>query len=254
MSRNKILHPVIIVAILMLLAITPTVHGQSSGTVTIQLGSDTGRSIGLLSEIPQGWSGDASTEVLPFGNYIGPISGNNIQTRTYLWFPLSSIPSNATLTSASLEVYVNEWPFAGSADLGVYRVVESWNESLSWASRPTADNSLLASTIISSAEGWVSWNVTSLLQSWRGGTDNFGLMLGSAPAPDNMAGNGWAAAAVGRTASDTSHAPRLVVSYSLSSPTPVPWAGPADIPEPGSVLLLAGGLAAMAGYIRLKRR
>lgn len=253
MSRNKLFSTWGVVGLLVVLAATPIARGQGGGTVTIQLDSGTGQSIGVLSEIPQGWGGDASTAVLPFGNYVGPNSGHNIQTRTYLLFPLSAIPSGATVTSASLQVYVNDWPFDGSADLGVYRVTASWDESLTWATRPATDSTLRAAVNVSSVEGWVSWDVTSLAQAWRSGA-NHGCMLGGAPTPDNMVGDGWAAAAVGRTAGDAAHAPRLVVSYSLPSPTPAPWAGPADIPEPATALLLAGGLAALAGYVRLRRR
>lgn len=255
MSRNRLLRTMGMVGLLVLMAVTPIAHGQGSRTVTIQLGPGTGQNIGVLSEIPSGWSGDASTTILPFGNYVGPTSGHDIQTRTYLQFPLSAIPSSATVTLASLQVYVNDWPFDGSADLGVYRVTASWDENMAWATRPTTDNTLRALAAVSSVEGWVSWDVTSLTQEWQSGA-NHGLMLGGAPTPDARAGNGWAAAAVGRTADNAAHAPRLVVSYNLPRPTPTParWTNPADIPEPGTALLLAGGLAALAGYARWRRR
>ncbi len=151
------------------------------------------------------------------------------------------------MTSALLQVYVNDWPFNGSADLGVYRVTASWDESLIWATRPASDGILRATANVSSSEGWASWDVTSLLRAWRGGTANYGFMLGGAPAPDTREGDGWAAAGVGRTAGDSAHAPRLVISYSFPPP------GPTDIPEPGTALLLASGLAALAGYLCLRR-
>jgi hypothetical protein len=77
-----------------------------------------------------------------------------------------------------------------------------------------------------------------------------------APTPDALVGNGWAAAAVGRTSGDTAHAPQSVISYSLPPPTPGPQppSGLTDIPEPGTALLLAGGLATLLGYLRLRRR
>ncbi len=248
MSKSKLLSAVGVVGLLLILAATPTAHGQTGGTATIQLGPGTGQSVGIFSEAPESWGRDASTFILPFGNYVGLTSGRLVQTRTFLLFPLSAIPVGATVTSASLQVYVNDWPFDGSAELGVYRVTTPWEESLSWASRPATDSALRASTDVSSIVDWVSWDVTSLAQAWRSDTPNYGFMLGGAPAPEAMAGNGWAAAAVGRTAGDAAHAPRLIVSYSFPSQV-----GPADVPEPGTALLLAGGLAALAGYIRLRR-
>ena len=255
MKRGKLLYIAGLAVLVLFLAMTPVAQGQS-GTVTIQLGSGSGQSIGVLSEIPQGWGSDGSTAILPFGNYVGPTSGNTIQTRSYLLFPLSAVPTGATVTSASLQVYVNDWPFNGSADLGVYRNTASWDETMTWATRPTAANTPSASANVLSVEGWVSWNVTSLVQAWRSGAANYGFMLSGAPTPDTMVGNGWAAAAVGRTSGDTAHTPQLVISYSLPSPTPGPQppSGPADIPEPGTALLMAGGLATLLSYLRLRRR
>jgi len=253
MGGKRLLNTLGILGLLMALTSMPTAHGKGGKTVTIQLGPEAGQSVGVMSKAPPGWNGDSNTASLPFGNYVGPVSREAIWARTYLLFPLSAIPARATVTSASLQVYVNDWPFDGSASLGVYRVTASWDESLSWSTRPTTDSTLRAAADVSSVEGWVSWDVTSLVRAWQGDGANYGFMLGGAPTPDARAGDGWAAAAVGRTAADVTHAPRLVVSYSRPSPKPASRGGPADIPEPGTALLLAGGLAALAGYVRLRR-
>jgi len=254
MRGNRSLHALGLFSFLLLLAVTPVARGQSGRTVTIQLGPDVGQSVGVLSEPPLGWGRDASTAVLPFGNYVGPTSGRNIQTRTFLQFPLSTVPSGASVTQALLQLYVDDWPFDGSADLGVYCITSPWDEGISWATRPGASDTLRALTAVSSREGWVSWDVTSVVQEWQSGTANYGFMLGGAPTPEAVAGSGWAAAAVGRTAGNAARAPRLIVFYNLPSPTPPSGAGPAEIPEPGTALLLAGGLAVLAGYTRLRRR
>lgn len=248
MGRKKFSSAIGVVGLLLILAVTPWASGQSGGTVTVQLGPGTGQSVGVFSEPPDSWSGDASTSILPFGNYRGPLSGRLIQARTFLLFPLPVIPAGATATSAVVQVYVNDWPFDGSASLGLYRVTAAWDESLTWATQPANDGILRTQAVVSSRAGWVSWDVTPLFAAWRSGVPNHGVLLGGAPTPEAMVGDGWAAAAVGRTAGDAAHAPRLVVSYSL----PV-QAGPADVPEPGTALLLAGGLAALAGYVRLRR-
>ncbi|MBU0493778.1 MAG: DNRLRE domain-containing protein [Chloroflexi bacterium] len=240
-----------VLALVTCLLLVPLLAGaalaQGSHTVTIQLDASTGRSLGVMDIAPAGWGSDHSTSVLPFGNYLGPQSGELYQARTYLWFPLDAIPRNAHIEAATLELQVADWPFTGSGSMGVYRVTAAWDESITWGTRPTADGVPTASTVVNSTVGWYSWDVTGVVQGWFQETSvNYGLMLAAAPMPDTLIGNGWACAAPGRTSSDPGEAPRLVVTYTQAAST--------EVPEPATVVLVGAGLAGLAGLLAIRRR
>lgn len=227
-----------------------TAMAQSTHTVTLQLDASTGRNLCVFSTPPSTWGSDHSTDILAFGNYVGPQSGLTHQSRSYLWFPLlAAIPANATVNTASLELYVSDWPFGGSSTMGVYRVTQDWNESFSWGTRPATELTALDTTSISSdARDWSTWDVTGVVQEWvQGSSANHGFMVAGAPAPDSLAGEGWACAALGRTSDDAAHAPRLVITYAQ-----VPVA--TEIPEPATVVLVGTGLAGVAGLLAARRR
>jgi len=118
-------------------------------------------------------------------------SGGRIR-KALLWFNVSSIPANATITSAVLQLYKTGAPGGGTINVSVYRVnsTSNWNETeVTW-------NNLTSTTTWSTAGGdydpteydrqavnntvgiWHSWNITALVQSWTNGTyPNYGLIL-----------------------------------------------------------------------------
>jgi len=213
------------------LSITPAL-AQEPVTITIQLDPDTGKSLGVISRQPETWPTDHSTAILPFGNYIGPQTGEATYARSYLWFPLDSIPAGSTVQEATLEVYVDDWPFDGEADIGVYSVASEWNEDMTWGTLASVITSPLTVTHVSSTPGWYSWDVTGQVQAWLAGEPNYGLMLAAAPEPDiEPDGVNWAGAARGRTSADPSLAPRLVVVL-LTPPTPTPTPTHTSTPTP----------------------
>ncbi len=234
----------------MVVALLPVSDAGASRQTVIQLNPSLGMSEGVFSTTPQGWGADSSTALLAFGNYIGSTTGSLISCRTYLWFPLAAIPSTAQVRSAVLSLYVDDWPFAGSVSMGVYRATASWTENFNWAGRPLAETTPAGVAALSSALGarWYDWDVTSLVQGWVAVPGaNYGCMVSTAPTPDFIAGAGWAAAAQGRTSANPELRPRLTVVFD------VPGTGErAQIPEPDTILLLIGGLAALAGYVRLR--
>jgi len=198
----------------------------------VQMGPELGRSVGVFSRMPNGWDTDHSTAVLACGNYYGAWTGEATYVRSYLWFPLPEPPTGYELREAWLEVYyLDDWPFQGSADFGLYRGTAPWDESMDWSSLAPAETAPVTVTHVASAEasGWIRWNATALVAGWLAGETNHGMMLAAVPSPDaspDASGN-WAMAAQGRTGDDPILAPRLILWYA-PVPTPTPTPRPPD--------------------------
>lgn len=121
------------------------------------------------------------------------------------------VPLGATITSATLTLNVTD---ATTDTFGLYRMLTDWTllPSWSWNSlgggiRADGSEALqIADTIVNGIQkGQQQIDVTSSLQAWSSGADNYGwalLMDGS---------NGW-----GFTASEGSISPRLTVQYSFA--------------------------------------
>ena len=95
-------------------------------------------------------------------------------------FPLSSIPFNANVVSAKLQLYgcgayYNEFP-----KVKVYRITSPWTES-EWG--PSSTNQgpsygeFITSSTMENTTKWYEWNITSLVKDWVNGDPNYGLML-----------------------------------------------------------------------------
>jgi len=111
---------------------------------------------------------------------VRPDSGGG--RRGLIKFDLSSIPSNATVTSATLYLY--EKDSKSDQTTYIYRVTSYWNENtatwLSWAlGGGDFDNSVSYFTFTpGQANCMLTMNITSLIQLWVDGTyPNHGLML-----------------------------------------------------------------------------
>ena len=240
---RRILRTTWLLALCALFLLPPLVGAQDAPqTLTVQLGPDTGQNQGvvLAGDSDWGYRFDGRAR-LPFGNYTGPQTGQPVSCRSFLYFPLDDLPRQAQVQSALLELYVDDWPFAGSGSLGVYRVQAAWTEPFDWAAQPLAETTAIAAQTLTASEGWVSWDVAPLVQSWADGAPNYGLMLAAAPQPE--AEIGWAAAARGRLAEgDPALLPRLTIVYELAQ------AAPPIVPEPSTLLLLTGAVSTLALY------
>lgn len=187
--------------------------------------------VGVLSEDPG--SGERwSTSVFPFGNYVGPVSGDDVFCRTYLHFPLDGIPAGATVQSVRLYVYVDDfWPGSGGAPMSAYPVTADWT-GVDWDDMSTwpALGGAVATTDISPTEGWYGWDVTPLVQGWLDGTPNHGLAVAAADLGSTA--SNWAAARR-LTAGDPATRPYLEVTFSEPTPTsPPPPPRPTETPQP----------------------
>jgi hypothetical protein len=125
-------------------------------------------------------------------------------------FDLSAIPSGATITSASLDAYVEQ---AASVTVEVHRItwsIDMWSElEVNWYNQPSVVAAAVDSKVVAygDIDTWVSWDVTELVSEWVSGTPNHGLSL-QRPSPD-----GGSRARFGT--SESSNAPRLHIEYTM---------------------------------------
>ena len=100
------------------------------------------RSVGVASGMPEGATGYAFTQVFPFG-VSRTSSGDVVQGRAYLHFPLDVFPPGTEIVQATLHVYVDTASREGEATFGAYRVLDPWGED-GWRSDPDTWPALFA--------------------------------------------------------------------------------------------------------------
>ena len=181
-------------------------------------------------------------------------TGGFVERRALLRFDLSSVPANATVTTAALTLNVTRTNHAGDVSNALYRATASWGEGMStagagggaggaatpgsatWAyrfwntttwsmsggdyvSQPTA-------TTVVGAVGtyvWISPQLAADVQSWvQAPASNFGWILIAAPI-----GGTTAKRYASREFSNPQQRPVLSVTYELPAPADIPlppWA------------------------------
>jgi hypothetical protein len=199
-------------------SVTPTATAVSPGaeiTVTLQQGKD-------------GYTGSQDTymyQYAPAENYCGQPQlkvGYRQQNAALIQFALSSIPSDATVTRATLQLYAAGWGGA-DATLGAYAVRRdvticqaNWNQARfgnPWA-LPGCNNTLTdrrefpESEVQTAGIGqWYSLDLTTLVQDWvNGSLVNNGVLLRA----DYSNSVFYLSSAEAAT---TSQRPKLIVTY-----------------------------------------
>ncbi len=122
----------------------------------------------------------SATPNINYGSGIGLIVGPG--TETYIQFNLSGIPAGATVSKATLRLYVDAVGKAGSFD--VYQLNSSWNENKltyntpSPSLGPSATGGISTAITSNSLNQFVLIDITSLVQKWVNGTaPNDGVAL-----------------------------------------------------------------------------
>jgi hypothetical protein len=144
-------------------------------TTTIHITINASQSTFIASNYPDtNYSSIALNEV---GNFTVPVAVES----GFLYFDTSSLPSTATIVSATLSIFVSSVP-NDDITLYYYNCISSWNEAtLTWNTRPGAAGTPLTSKIYRSTDsGYVSVDITDGVQQWVNGTTyNYGLQLGT---------------------------------------------------------------------------
>ncbi|MBK8564214.1 MAG: DNRLRE domain-containing protein [Saprospiraceae bacterium] len=180
----------IILGFLLLAAFGPRVHAQT--TITLTATEDT--------EI---WNNNASDQLKNYGScnilYLNGASSAPKQ-RDLVRFNLSSIPANATITSATFRM-VKIGGSSSSKNISVHRVTAEWVEgtgscpgstggtngpcswqirmgSTAWATHGGDYNASAEATVAVAGNGAYNWTITSLVQNWQNGIfPNFGVLV-----------------------------------------------------------------------------
>ncbi len=126
---------------------------------------------------------------------------------SYIQFPLSSIPAGATVSAATLKLYVNGVTTAGS--FNVDYVNGSWSEStITYDKAPALGGTIASNVSITTADKnqYILINVTSAVQAWLDGSEpNDGIAL--------VANSTFNATFDSKENTTTSHPAELDVAY-----------------------------------------
>ncbi len=188
----------------------------ATGSVTLQPGSE-GKDTYII-ETFWGARGDQTSMGVGGGNGDEPFA-----SRGFIEFDLSSVSAGASIDSAVLCLYYYDFygPFDVSESIGVYRTTTSWSEAtLDISSEPTYSASATATTTVgsSSAYGWYSWDITSLVSGWKSGSiANYGIVIKDPTENSSVAKNFYSS-----DFGTASLRPKLEIIYNDSDPIPDP--------------------------------
>lgn len=132
-------------------------------------------------------------------------------------FP-GSIPSDATINSAQMRLYMYASTDASSMDTNVRNLLSSWSEyEVTWNSHEPDWGAIEADVTVSNSPGWVEWDVTDLARQWlNGSAANDGLFIEGNEVPSEHQFAFWSRQA------GNGLTPQLVVDYTTSTPDTTP--------------------------------
>jgi hypothetical protein len=135
---------------------------------------------------------------------------------TLIRFNLGSIPDGATVVSATLRLHQQAiYDALGTREMNIAPCAENWAEaSVTWNNRPAAVKDVVR-VAVGTGAGWREYNVASLVEDWiEGGEPNYGFHL----AP--YTSGAWMRSFDSRHTQ--TYAPKLIISYLVSTPTRTP--------------------------------
>jgi hypothetical protein len=133
---------------------------------------------------------DASVDTAyPTSNYgtnirLAAGSGTADTCRAYLEFSLASLPADAVILSARVELYYYDTMGSSTVPIGAYRVTGAWDETtIVWDTttpQPTSAATPEYSYLVPAAatNNWVSWIISNMVKGWWDGSiPNYGVVL-----------------------------------------------------------------------------
>ena len=160
--------------------------------------------------------------------YVGAGGNRKVTMDSYIKFTnLPTISETWVISNAKLNLKT-------SNDIGniinAYRITSDWEEHLTLANAPTYDSTILDSTSVpSSKDKWVSWDVTNTVYDWYNGGENYGIKL-SSPYASSTQSSFYSA-----NASTSSDMPYLSVQYETVSSAQLEKSRSIDIGRAGNV-------------------
>lgn len=189
-------------------------------TVEIPAGADT---FTTSSRPNQNWSNDPNLRV-GFN-----LAQSNGAERIFIFFPTTSIPSNATVHSARLRALANSFSPNGDAPMGLSArfLNSSWDAStLTWANYNPAWGAEIGVGQNPAAVGWTDADITGPVREWvSGARANFGLMIQGDETPQQRE-----RVFTALNANDGNH-PRIVVTYDVIVDTTPPTSSMTALPQ-----------------------
>jgi hypothetical protein len=130
-------------------------------------------------------------------------------------FDLTSLPADAVIDAASLQLYLTAASGASPVQVAVFYVTSAWAENtVTWNSFPTADPIAIQASVDSTVDSFKSWGITSYAAAWHSNpAQNHGIFLRG---PSDVFARTFQSREGG------SHAPRLAISYHVPTPTHTP--------------------------------
>ena len=129
-----------------------------------------------------------------------------------------AVPPDATVNSASLQLYMLDAGWADAVDIAAVLVLSKWSEdSVTWNSAPDTSWMYSEATINSVADQYKTWSIpASFIQYWLDDSgQNYGLEL------SGLDGDGFYRIFYSQEAApDDGFKPRLLINYTLPPPTP----------------------------------
>jgi PKD repeat protein len=216
--------------------LTVTVE-ESTGTITSTFGDATGSDYtdtcsDTYVNVGQGGSVNYSTDNVSLNTYTWPV--NTVANRIVMKWDVSAIPSNATIHSATLSLYmygyeegggddqydisvhkiVNHNPYISGCTWNTYDGVNAWTGGANGGAQDMAgaeDTNTLDKT-----PGYKSWTVTNMVQDWVTNPSSiFGLMFDSDSTASNDSNRDFRPTEF----SNPDQRPKLVVTYTIGDDT-----------------------------------